>query len=411
MPGDLYMKRMDTDPGGTEATATTRTPAAQADGPRAPAPTAVARLLVLGDPGGLVDALVKRLVDAGGSAFAASPRSDSEAKMLLLEGDWTAVAVVTHDDARALRLTLLSAHLRPELPLWTTLFDRTVVEQLHRIVPSVRILSPAELAADALMTCCLESGARSVSRARRGVRLVDDALRLLAVAGAGLVVVLVVEVLMAIAALHESAINAIFFSARVVATITDSQAAARGPGWFKLVSTVTALTAVILVAVFTAALVRRLSQPRLTTLVGRRSAPRRDHVVVVGLGQVGFRLAQALIARAVPVLAVERNLAAPCVRMARRAGIPVAIANAEDRQTLELAGAPRAAAVAAVTSDDLVNVSVGLAAAQIASDVPLVLRLGDGDVAAETDSLLHLGIICDLHGVVVDLIAGQILHG
>ncbi|HLI60551.1 MAG TPA: NAD-binding protein [Solirubrobacteraceae bacterium] len=366
-------------------------------------------LLILGDPGTLPDAIVKRVTDAGGRAHAASPRTDSEAKAVLTENGWTAVVVVTHDDARALRLTLLCAHVRPGLPLWTTLFDRTIVGQLHSIVPSVGILSPADLAADALLACCLESGAGSVSRRRRGVRLVDDALRLLTAAGAGLVLVLIVEVVLALEALHERLADAIFSSARVVATITDSQAAAHGPDWFKLVSTVTALAAVLLVAVFTAALVRRLSRPRLTALVGRRAAPGRRHVVMVGLGQVGFRLAQRLIERSVPVLAVERDIAAPCVRMARRAGIPVAIADAEDRQTLELAGVPRAAVIAAVTSDDLVNVAIGLAAAQVAPAVPLVLRLGDGDVAAETDSLLHLGMICDVHDVVAAAVARDVL--
>jgi hypothetical protein len=368
-------------------------------------------LLILSDPGALADAIARRLSDLGGRAYAASPKTDSEAKALLTENGWTAVVVVTHDDALALRLTLLTAHVRPDLPLWTTLFDRTIVGQLHSIVPSVGIISPADIAADALVSSCLEAGARPVGRFRRGVRLVDDALRLLTAAGTGLVVVLVIEVLLALAALHESLDNAIYSSARVVATITDSQAAAHGPGWFKLVSTFTALASVLLVAVFTAALVRRLSRPRLTTLVGRRAAPHREHVVMVGLGQVGFRLAQRLMDRSVPVLAVERDIAAPCVRMARRAGIPVAIADAKDRETLELAGVPRAAVIAAVTSDDLVNVAVGLTASQVGPAVPLVMRLGDGDVAAETESLLHLGVICDLHDVVADAIAGEVLKG
>jgi hypothetical protein len=371
--------------------------------------TARMDLLILGDPGTLPDAIVKRLAEAGGRAVAASPRTDSEAKALLTDNGWTAVVVVTHDDALALRLTLLCAHVRPDLPLWTTLFDRTLVGQLHSIAPRVGILSPADLAADALLACCLESGAGPVGRWRRGLRLVDEALRLLTAAGGGLIVVLIVEVVLALRALHESLDDAIFSSARVVATIADSQAAAHGPGWFKLVSTITALGGVLLVAVFTAALVRRLSRPRLTALVGRRAAPGRRHVVMVGLGQVGFRLAQRLVERSVPVLAVERDISAPCVRMARRAGIPVAIADAEDRQTLELAGLPRAAVLAAVTSDDLVNVSVGLAAAQVGPAVPLVMRLGDGDVAAETESLLHLGMICDLHDVVADAIAREVL--
>lgn len=371
--------------------------------------TALMRLLILGDPGTIAEALARRILASGGEAQAASPGTDSEAKTLLCQEGWTGVAIITHDDVLALRLTLLSAHVRPDLPLWTTLFDRTIVGQLHSIVPSVGILSPADIAADALMQSCLQSGARPIARWRCGIRLVDDGLRLLTAAGVGLLTVLVIEVLLALGALHESLVNAIFTSARVVATISDARAAARGPEWFKLISTVTALSSVVILAVFTAALVRRLSRPRLTTLLGRRAAPRRRHVVVVGLGQIGFRLAQLLLAHSVPVLAVERDVSAPWVRMARRAGIPVAIADAEDRATLELVGVPRATAVAAVTSEDLVNVAVGLTAAQVGPQVPLVMRLGDGDVAAETDSLLHLGVICDLHDVVADAIAREIL--
>ena len=49
-------------------------------------------------------------------------------------------------------------------------------------------------------------------------------------------------------------------------------------------------------------------------------------------------------------------------------------ADGTDRHTLEIVGASSAAVVAAVTSDDLVNVSAALAAAEIAPKVPLVLR-------------------------------------
>jgi hypothetical protein len=52
---------------------------------------------------------------------------------------------------------------------------------------------------------------------------------------------------------------------------------------------------------------------------------------------------------------------------------------------------------AAVTSDDLVNVAVCLAAEDLRPDLPVVPHLGDGEVASETDSLLHLGRICDAH--------------
>lgn len=359
-------------------------------------------VLVLGDAGGLGEALARRLEQGATAVERAMALSDSQVSALLAERRWTAVVVVTREDVLALRLTLLVKHLLADVPLWVTLFDKTIARELHHEMPAVQVVSPSELVAADLAE---KVGAAVGPRARRrrtGTALVDDALRLLARAGAGIVAALIVEGTIGAIALHESFVNALYFSTRSVATVAGTPGAERAAAWYKVVSVLDTLAALALVAVFTAALVRRLSRPRLTTLVGARAAPARHHVLLIGFGQVGFRLAQELRRRGVAVLGVERDPDAPCVRLARAAGIPVAIGRGDDRETLERVGIRRCAAVAAVTSDDLVNVAVGLAATDLAPGVPLVLRLGDGEVAAETDSLLHLGQICDAHKIGAD---------
>jgi Trk K+ transport system NAD-binding subunit len=360
-------------------------------------------VLVLGESGGLGVALVRKL-EQGGILIeaAAASLSDSETSAILTERRWGAVAVVTRDDVLALRLTLLSAHLRPDLPLWVTMFDRTITRELRHVVPAVHVLSPSELVAADLAEQCVAAGGSVVSHGRNGIRLVDDSLRLLVRAGIGLLLALVVEAAVTMIALHEGVVDALYFSTRSVATVAGTPGAATGAWWFKAFSALDTIAALLLVAVFTAALVRRLSRPRLTTLLGPRAAPARGHVLLIGFGQVGFRLAQELHRRGVAVLGVECDPDAPCVRLARAAGIPVAIGRGDDRETLERLGIRRCAAVAAVTSTDLVNVAVGLAASDLAPGIPLVLRLGDGEVAAETDSLLHLGRICDAHKIAAD---------
>ncbi len=135
----------------------------------------------------------------------------------------------------------------------------------------------------------------------------------------------------------------------------------------------------------------------------------RGHVLLVGFGQIGFRLAQELQHQQIPVIALDSDAEAPCVRLARRAGVPVAIGRGDDREMLELLGVRGCALVAAVTSDDLANVAIGLAANDVRPDVPLVLRLGDGNVAAETESLLHLGQVCDIHELVARMLADALL--
>jgi hypothetical protein len=369
-------------------------------------------VLVLGEGGGLGAALLRRFEQSGAPASSALDLTDGEASRMLREGEWRAVAVVTRDDAHALRLTLLSAHVRPDLPLWVTMFDHTVSRELEHVAPKVHVLSPSEIVAGDLTAGLLaEAGEGLVSHRAHGVRIVDDALRLLVAAGAGLFVALAIEMVITMIAFHHGLIDAFYFSTRSVATVAGPPGAEEGPAWFKIVSAANMVLAVALVAIFTAALVRRLSRRRLTTLFGPRAAPARNHVVLVGFGQVGFRLAQALLERGIAVIAIERDSEAPSVRLAKAAGIPVAVGRGDDRETLQRVGIENCAAVAAVTSDDLVNVAVGLAAEDLRPDVPIVLRLGDGEVASETDSLLHLGRICDAHKLAAETLQKAIDGG
>jgi voltage-gated potassium channel Kch len=365
-------------------------------------------VLVLGEPGGLGAALLRRLEQEGSPATSALGLTDSRAAALLAEREWRAVAVISRDDAMTLRLTLLSAHVRPDLPLWVTMFDRTVARELHHLAPRIHVLSPSEIVAQDLVENVVASAGEEIGRRGHGIRIVDDSLRLLAGAGAGLLVALVFEAAITMIALHENVIDALYFSTRSVATVASTPGAAEGSDWFKLLSAANMVIAIVLVAIFTAAFVRRLSRRRLTTLLGRRAAPGRHHVILVGFGQVGFRFAQLLRERGVAVIGVERDAEAPSVRLARGAGIPVAIGRGDDRETLQRVGISRCAAVAAVTSDDLVNVAVGLAARDMRPGVAIVLRLGDGEVASETDSLLHLGRICDAHKLAAETLARSI---
>ena len=365
-------------------------------------------VLVLGDGGGVGEALIRRLEQLGANASLESSANAHTLIARLAERPWTAVAVLSHDDALALRLTLLVAHLRPDMALWVGLFDQTIAHQLREIAPAVNVVAPAELVATAFADHCQALGARPHPRGS-GVRIVDDALRLMVRAGVVFLTALVTQTVISMSALHDGLIDAIYFGARSIVAAADVPRAAQAGAPFKLLSTVITLTSVVAIAVFTAALVRRLSRPRYTALLGRRRAPARDHVLLVGFGQIGFRLAQELRRRGIPVVALERDPEAQCLRLARRAGIPVVLGRGDDREMLELLGVRTCSALAAVTSDDLANVSVGLAAIDIRPDLPLVLRLGDGDVAAETESLLHLVDILDAHRLVASMLAERLL--
>jgi len=161
-------------------------------------------------------------------------------------------------------------------------------------------------------------------------------------------------------------------------------------------------------AAFTAGLVNRLIDRKLTGIFGRRAVPRRDHVVVVGLGQVGLRLCLLLRECGIGVVGVtDESEESESVGLARDFGLPVVTGRGGDPSLLRRLSLKRAVAFAAVTNDDLENVSAAMAALSVNEDLRVVLRAGDGRLANETRSLVRLGVVRDVHRIAATLIAAQ----
>ena len=166
-------------------------------------------------------------------------------------------------------------------------------------------------------------------------------------------------------------------------------------------------------ACFTGGLINRIVDSRLTGLIGRRAVPRRDHVVVIGLGQVGLRLCLLLRECAVPVVGVETDGEAENVGFARREKLPVVIGRGANPDVLERLSLPRARSLAAVTALDLRNIEAAVATRAIDEDLNIVLRAGDGELADETRSLERIGSVIDVHRLAAVFIAALALgkHG
>ena len=135
-------------------------------------------------------------------------------------------------------------------------------------------------------------------------------------------------------------------------------------------------------ALFTNLLVGR----RIEQSLGRRRVPgMAGHVVVVGLGSVGIRVVEGLLAEGRRVVVVERDDGNRYLDRARALGVPVVIADATQRQTHVAVNLSDAGAVAILTSADLTNIETGLAVRESLGarweEVPVVLRVFDRDLA------------------------------
>ena len=133
----------------------------------------------------------------------------------------------------------------------------------------------------------------------------------------------------------------------------------------------------VLLPVFTAVVVGA----RLTGSAQRPERPLNDHVIVVGLGNVGTRIVGQLHDLGVDVACVDKSETAAGMAMARHLGLRVVIGETDREDTLRAAGIGTCQALVSVTNSDIVNLETALLARALASDIRIVLRLGDDDLA------------------------------
>jgi Trk K+ transport system NAD-binding subunit len=120
---------------------------------------------------------------------------------------------------------------------------------------------------------------------------------------------------------------------------------------------------------------------RLAMESGRLRGPIREHVVVIGLGNVGTRVIQQLNTLGVDVVAIDQKDTARGVQLAKELGIPVIIGDASREETLREASVRSARALVACSTDDVINLEAGLQTRVLNPDAQVVLRLFDGDLA------------------------------
>ena len=346
--------------------------------------------------------------------------------------------VVSRDDPSALRMALMVRDADADVELLITYFDPATAPQLCERIGHCRIVSMADIAAPTLAGPCLDEslGALTIEDGRViGVKTegekveevpveipgrvrwrafltallkpYDKSAALLFYGALGLGAILLIETVAASLVLHQHIVDSFYGAAKTLVTVDPNDKVADGPKWFKTAVSVLMLMALVFEAFFTAGVVNRLIDRRLTGLVGRRAVPRRDHVIVVGMGQVGLRLCLLLRECGVSVVAIDDREEGQNVGQAREAGLPVVIGRGNDPSLLRRVSLRRALAVAAVTDDDLENLSIAMSARSVSEDTRVVLRVGDGRLANETRSLFKVGVVRDVHRIAAALIAAQ----
>ncbi len=174
--------------------------------------------------------------------------------------------------------------------------------------------------------------------------------------------------------------GALYHTVSVMATAADLRADSYSPGMKVFVSGLR-FAGAALTAAFTAIVTQYLLRARLGGVFEARRIPDGGHVVVCGLGNVGFRVVQELLKADEEAVVIEPSRDNRFLATARRLGAAVVPGDATVPEVLRQARADTARAVVAATSDELANVEIALLARELNEAQRVVVRLSDPGLA------------------------------
>jgi voltage-gated potassium channel Kch len=300
------------------------------------------------------------------------------------------IYIVDDRDAANLQFLLAALKLRPDIFITMALSNERLAPHIQQLHPNLVVVNPWETVAPDIIKALKEPAATAAASPaalpilQRPYRAwIRENRLLLSLAAAFLSLIAG-----ATAFFHASEgldwITAVYFVITMGTTTGFGDISLRNSSVSaKVVGMLTMLSAITFVSVFFSLLIDRIIARRTENLLGHRRHALDGHVVVCGLGRVGYHLVEKLRAEAYPVLVVEKDGANRFLPAVREMGIPVMIADATAAGTLVDAAVDRASAVASIVDDDLVNLEVGLNARALHPRIRVILRIFDRDTAEE----------------------------
>lgn len=116
----------------------------------------------------------------------------------------------------------------------------------------------------------------------------------------------------------------------------------------------------------------------------------KNHVVLFGLGKVGFRVLQQLIALGEHVVVIEKDEHCPNIAFAKNHSVPVRIGTGREEGILDDVNVKDAKSLICATNDDLANLELAIDARKIREKLRIVLRMYDQELAEKIQDTMDI---------------------
>ena len=207
-----------------------------------------------------------------------------------------------------------------------------------------------------------------------------------------------------------SPVDAIYFTFTTVTTVGYGDLnLLTQPDFLKLYDVGLMLFGALSLAALYALVTDAIVGARLAAALGVPHGKIKDHVVVCGLGNVGFRTVEHLVYHGIKVAAVDLSDRGRFVQLLRHMGVPVLAGDALLPDNLRLLCVDKARAVIATTQDDVTNLEMMIASRELNQDVRLVARVFDPKLAERAEKRFEIHACRSVSALAAPFFAGAAL--
>jgi voltage-gated potassium channel len=119
----------------------------------------------------------------------------------------------------------------------------------------------------------------------------------------------------------------------------------------------------------------------------------RNHIILIGVGHVGLRVARTLYQMGFDIVAIDTSVAPDVDEELNTMNIPVIVGDARHSLTLRDGGLAHARSMIICTSNDHINLEITMRARDINPDIHIVTRMWDNRFAAQLKRFMNVEVL------------------